>query len=167
MSQAESQDASARVEQLRGALLTGRGPGASEKEIAEHTRDRPRLGAVPPPAERALVARQGNAAPRWPAPRLPCSPVRPWSGSSEPATGDGGRAGHRPPSARHPPERHLMTFAPSGRQFEISAGDQHATIVEVGGGIRSYRAGDRDVLQPYPAGQMCDGRARRPADSLA
>ncbi len=50
-----------------------------------------------------------------------------------------------------------MTFAPSGRQFEISAGDQHATIVEVGGGIRSYRAGDRDVLQPYPPGQMCDG----------
>jgi aldose 1-epimerase len=50
-----------------------------------------------------------------------------------------------------------MTFAPSGRQFEISAGDQHATIVEVGGGIRSYRAGDRDVLQPYPPGKMCDG----------
>lgn len=58
MIHAESQDASARVEQLRGALLTGRGPGASEKEIADHTRDRPMLGAVPPSAERALVARQ-------------------------------------------------------------------------------------------------------------
>jgi hypothetical protein len=60
VSQAESQEASARVEQLRGALLTGRGPGASEQEIGEHTRDRPLLGAVPPPVERALVARQAS-----------------------------------------------------------------------------------------------------------
>ena len=60
MSHAESQNASARVEQLRGALLTGRGPGASEKEIAEHTRDRPWLDAVAPPAERALSARQAG-----------------------------------------------------------------------------------------------------------
>ena len=59
-SHAESQNASARVAQLRGALLTGRGPGATEKEIAEHTRDRPLLGAVPPPVERALVTRQGG-----------------------------------------------------------------------------------------------------------
>jgi hypothetical protein len=51
-------DASARVARLRAALLTGRGPGASTQEIAEHTRDRPLLGAVPAPAERALVARQ-------------------------------------------------------------------------------------------------------------
>lgn len=49
-----------------------------------------------------------------------------------------------------------MASAASGQQFAISAGDQHATIVEVGGGIREYRAGDRDVLQPYPAEQMCD-----------
>lgn len=50
-----------------------------------------------------------------------------------------------------------MTYAPSGRQFEISAGDQRATIVEAGGGIREYRVGDRDVLHPYPLDQMCDG----------
>jgi aldose 1-epimerase len=50
-----------------------------------------------------------------------------------------------------------MAHAPSGRQFEISLGDQHATIVEVGGGIREYRVGDRDVLEPYPLSQMCDG----------
>ena len=50
-----------------------------------------------------------------------------------------------------------MPFAASGQQFVISAGDQRATIVEVGGGIRTYRVGDRDVLQPYAAGQMCDG----------
>lgn len=50
-----------------------------------------------------------------------------------------------------------MTIAPSGHQFEISSGEQHATIVEIGGGIRDYRVGERDVLQPYPLDQMCDG----------
>ncbi len=50
-----------------------------------------------------------------------------------------------------------MTFHPSGQQHEISLGDQHATIVEVGGGIRDYRVGEADVLQPYTADQMCDG----------
>jgi aldose 1-epimerase len=48
-------------------------------------------------------------------------------------------------------------FAPSGRQFQITCGEQHATIVEVGGGIREYRVGDRDVLQPYARDQMRDG----------
>jgi aldose 1-epimerase len=48
-------------------------------------------------------------------------------------------------------------FAPSGRQFQISDGEQRATIVEVGGGIREYRVGDRDVLQPYARDQMRDG----------
>lgn len=48
-------------------------------------------------------------------------------------------------------------FAASGQQFVIAAGSQRATIVEVGGGIREYRVGDRDVLQPYPQTQMCDG----------
>jgi aldose 1-epimerase len=47
--------------------------------------------------------------------------------------------------------------APSGRQFEIAFEEQHATIVEVGGGIRAYRSGDRDVLEPYPVDAMCDG----------
>ncbi|HEY5335981.1 MAG TPA: aldose 1-epimerase family protein [Mycobacteriales bacterium] len=50
-----------------------------------------------------------------------------------------------------------MTFSPSGRQFEITRGEQRAIIVEVGGGIRSYRVGDRDVLHPYDVDQMCDG----------
>ncbi|MDQ2846141.1 MAG: aldose 1-epimerase family protein [Actinomycetota bacterium] len=47
--------------------------------------------------------------------------------------------------------------SPSGRQYRISHGDQQATIVEVGGGIRTYRVGRRDVLQPYPVESMCDG----------
>lgn len=50
-----------------------------------------------------------------------------------------------------------MTFAPSGEQYEIRHADQSATIVEVGGGVREYRVGDRDVLEPYPRASMCDG----------
>ena len=50
-----------------------------------------------------------------------------------------------------------MTYTPSGDQFEIASGEQRVTIVEVGGGIREYRVGDLDVLQPYGADQMCDG----------
>ena len=53
-------DPSDRIARLRAALLTGRGPGASEQEIVDHTRDRPLLGAVPAPLERALVARQAG-----------------------------------------------------------------------------------------------------------
>ena len=46
---------------------------------------------------------------------------------------------------------------PSGEQFEISWGDQRATIVEVGGGVREYAVAGRPVLDPYPVGAMCDG----------
>ncbi len=50
-----------------------------------------------------------------------------------------------------------MPRPPSGRQHVIRDGAQQVTIVEVGGGIRSYRVGDRDVLQPYSLDAMCDG----------
>jgi aldose 1-epimerase len=50
-----------------------------------------------------------------------------------------------------------MKIHPSGEQFEISAGDQQATIVEVGGGIRKYEVGARPVLDPYPVEEMSDG----------
>jgi aldose 1-epimerase len=46
---------------------------------------------------------------------------------------------------------------PSGEQFEIHHGDQRATIVEVGGGIRELYAGERAVLEPYPLEAICDG----------
>lgn len=46
---------------------------------------------------------------------------------------------------------------PSGKQLEISSGDQRATVVEVGGGIREYMVGDRCVFDPYPIDSMCDG----------
>lgn len=51
----------------------------------------------------------------------------------------------------------MSSVAPSGQQFEIASGDQHVTIVEVGGGIREYAVGDRAVLDPYPLQTMCDG----------
>jgi aldose 1-epimerase len=44
---------------------------------------------------------------------------------------------------------------PTGRQIEISAGDQNAWIVEVGGGLRAYSAGGRDVLDGYAAEELC------------
>lgn len=50
-----------------------------------------------------------------------------------------------------------MSIPPSGTQFEIRHGDQRATVVEVGGGIRELAVGDRDVLHPYPLDAICDG----------
>src|ERR1700691_5249694 len=50
-----------------------------------------------------------------------------------------------------------MTRAPSGEQFEIAFGEQRATIVEVGAGIREYVVGEREVLQTYAIDEMCDG----------
>jgi aldose 1-epimerase len=50
-----------------------------------------------------------------------------------------------------------MSLAPSGPQLEIAFRDQRATIVEVGGGVRAYSAGGRDVLEPYAVDQVCDG----------
>jgi aldose 1-epimerase len=47
--------------------------------------------------------------------------------------------------------------APSGEQFEIVHGEQRATIVEVGGGVREYAVGGRPVLDPYPRDAICDG----------
>ena len=55
------------------------------------------------------------------------------------------------------PSRQGMVPCPSGRQFHISHGEQRATIVEVGGGIREYVDGERDVLHPYPLDAMSDG----------
>jgi aldose 1-epimerase len=51
----------------------------------------------------------------------------------------------------------MNRIPPSGEQFEISLGDQRATIVEVGGGVRTYSVGERPVLDPYPLEMMCDG----------
>lgn len=50
-----------------------------------------------------------------------------------------------------------LPLPPSGRQHEIRLGDQHATIVEVGGGVRTYSWAGRPVLNPYALSEMCDG----------
>jgi aldose 1-epimerase len=50
-----------------------------------------------------------------------------------------------------------MTTAPSGEQYEITDGEQRATIVEVGGGVREYVVAGRPVLDPYPLDAMADG----------
>lgn len=55
-----------------------------------------------------------------------------------------------------------MSYVPSGQQFELTFGAQHATIVEVGGGIRTYRVGGRDVLTPYAIDAMCEGATGAP-----
>ncbi|MEA2592892.1 MAG: aldose 1-epimerase, partial [Actinomycetota bacterium] len=50
-----------------------------------------------------------------------------------------------------------MDRAPSGEQYGIALGDQWATIVEVGGGVREYTDAGRPVLDPYDVASMCDG----------
>jgi aldose 1-epimerase len=45
--------------------------------------------------------------------------------------------------------------APSGEQFELTHGDQRLVVVEVGGGIRTYSVGGRELLDGYGAGEMC------------
>jgi aldose 1-epimerase len=52
-------------------------------------------------------------------------------------------------------------MVPSGHQVELAHGDQRATVVEVGGGLREYTVGDRAVLDGYRLDEMChDGRGQ-------
>jgi aldose 1-epimerase len=44
---------------------------------------------------------------------------------------------------------------PSGRQFELTCGEQRAVVVEVGGGLRAYSVGARDLLDRYELDEMC------------
>jgi aldose 1-epimerase len=37
----------------------------------------------------------------------------------------------------------------SGEQYEIRFEDQRAVVVEVGGGLRAYAVGDREILDGY------------------
>jgi aldose 1-epimerase len=45
-------------------------------------------------------------------------------------------------------------IAPSGEQIEIAAGDEQAVVAGVGGGLRSYTAGGRTLLDGYGASEM-------------
>jgi len=52
-------------------------------------------------------------------------------------------------------------LAPTGEQFELAHGDQRAVVVEVGGGLRSYSAGGRQLLDGYDAdGPITSGRGQ-------
>ena len=46
-------------------------------------------------------------------------------------------------------------IAPSGAQIEIALGDQRAVVVEVGGGLRAYSAGGRELVDGYGPHEMC------------
>ena len=51
--------------------------------------------------------------------------------------------------------------SPSGEQIEIAHGDQRAVVVEVGGGLRTYSAAGRELLDGYSAdGQIVSGRGQ-------
>ncbi|MGH2850540.1 MAG: aldose 1-epimerase family protein [Solirubrobacteraceae bacterium] len=50
-----------------------------------------------------------------------------------------------------------MSAAPSGEQFELDAAGQHVVAVELGGGLRAYSAGGRDVLEGYAVDEPPDG----------
>jgi len=47
--------------------------------------------------------------------------------------------------------------SPSGDQYLLEHGDQRAVVVELGGGVRSYEAGGRPILDGYPLSEPCAG----------
>lgn len=51
------------------------------------------------------------------------------------------------------------TSPPSGTQWQISAGGQEAVVVEVGGGVRAYRADGQEILDGYGEQELCPGGA--------
>ncbi|HEX4035006.1 MAG TPA: aldose 1-epimerase family protein [Solirubrobacteraceae bacterium] len=50
-----------------------------------------------------------------------------------------------------------MGGAPSGEQFELRHGEQLAVITEVGATLRSYRVGEREILDGFARDAMVDG----------
>jgi aldose 1-epimerase len=46
-------------------------------------------------------------------------------------------------------------IAPSGEQHVLAFGDQRAAVVEVGGGLRAYSVGAREILDGYAEDEMC------------
>ena len=52
---------------------------------------------------------------------------------------------------------HPQPIPPSGEQIEIRHTNQRAWVVEVGGSLRTYQVGDRDVLDGYGVHERCTG----------
>jgi aldose 1-epimerase len=55
-----------------------------------------------------------------------------------------------------------MALSVSGEQVELSFNEHRVTVVEVGGGPRTYSLGDWSVLDGYPVDAMCDGGRGQP-----
>jgi aldose 1-epimerase len=49
----------------------------------------------------------------------------------------------------------MAHVAPSGEQHELSCGERRAVVVEVGGRLRTYSVGGRELLDGYPADEVC------------
>jgi aldose 1-epimerase len=50
---------------------------------------------------------------------------------------------------------------PAGEQIELTAADQRAAVIGLGGGLRAYAAGGRELLDGYPAdGPITSGRGQ-------
>lgn len=47
-----------------------------------------------------------------------------------------------------------MAATPSGEQYALSFGDQHAVVTEVGAGLRTYSAAGRELLDGYSAEKL-------------
>ncbi len=52
--------------------------------------------------------------------------------------------------------------APSGRQVVLRHGEQHAVVVEAGGGLRTYEAGGVAVLDGYAEDEACEAGRGQP-----
>lgn len=50
-----------------------------------------------------------------------------------------------------------VSKAPSGKQFALACGNQRAVVTEVGAGLRRYVVDGVEVLDGFPADQMCTG----------
>jgi aldose 1-epimerase len=49
----------------------------------------------------------------------------------------------------------MQARPPSGRQYELTHGDQRAVVVEVGAGLRLYEVAGRPLLDSYAENEMC------------
>jgi len=52
--------------------------------------------------------------------------------------------------------------SPSGEQIELSYGEQRAVVVEVGGALRTYSVGGREILDGYALSELCSGGRGHP-----
>ena len=48
----------------------------------------------------------------------------------------------------------VSAIPPSGQQFVLTSGDERAVVTEVGAGLRTYAAGDRDVVDGFLEDEM-------------